>query len=188
MKNILWILIILFFSGCTLKSVPLPKDGSALLVIPQERILKHCKKGFAFFYTFTVEDSQGEEHYFKITPDTSKNFIVVDNLAAGNYKLVKRQGCLRVKAKTKDNCKSQKTQRITFELKQNSATFLGFVFKTVQEAKKNTRKGANVKARFTKLSKNDLNNYKQKFMILENSENWKLIYLDYFFIRIPQKL
>ena len=66
MKNILWILIILFFSGCTQKSVPLPKDGSALLVVPQEGILKYGKKGFAFFYTFTVEDSQGEEHFFKI--------------------------------------------------------------------------------------------------------------------------
>ena len=81
MKNILWILIILFFSGCAQKSVPLPKDGSALLVVPQEGILKYGKKGFAFFYTFTVEDSQGEEHYFKITPDTSKNLVVVDNLA-----------------------------------------------------------------------------------------------------------
>ncbi len=172
MKNILWILIILYFSGCTLKSVPLPKDGSALLVVPQEGILKHGNKGFAFFYSFTVEDSQGEEHYFKITPNTSDNFIVVDNLAAGNYKLVKRQGCLRVKAK--DNCKSQKTQRITFELKQNSATILGFVSKTVQEAKKNTRKGGTVKARFKKLSINDLNNYKQKFMILENSDKWEI--------------
>ena len=175
MKNILWILIILFFSGCTQKLVPLPKDGSALLVIPQEGILKHGqKKGFAFFYSFTVEDSQGEEHYFKITPNTSDNFIVVDNLAVGNYKLVKRQGCLRIKAKTKDNCKSQKTKRITFELKQNSATILGFVFKTVQEAKKNTRKGGTVKARFKNLGINDLNNYKQKFMILENSDKWEI--------------
>ena len=174
MKNILWILIILFFSGCTQKLVPLPKDGSALLVIPQEGILKHGKKGFAFFYSFTVADSQGEEHYFKITPNTSDNFIVVDNLAAGNYKLVKKQTCLRIKAKTKDNCKSQKTKRITFELKQNSATILGFVFKTVQEAKKNTRKGGTVKARFKKLSINDLNNHKQKFMILENSDKWEI--------------
>ena len=151
MKNILWILIILFFSGCTQKSVPLPKYVSALLVIPQEGILKHGDKGFVFIYSFTVEDSQGEEHYFKITPNTSDNFIVVDNLAADNYKLVKRQGCLRIKAKTKNNCKNQKTQRITFELKQNSATILGFVFKTVQEAKKNTRKGTRVKARFKTL-------------------------------------
>ena len=174
MKNILWILIILFFSGCTQKSVPLPKDGSALLVVPQEGILKHGNKGFAFFYSFTVEDSQGEEHHFTITPNTSYNFIVVDNLAAGNYKIVKRQDCLRIKAKTKDNCKSQKIKRITFELKQNSATILGFVFKTVQEAKKNTRKGGTVKARFKKLSINDLNNYKQKFMILENSDKWEI--------------
>ena len=55
MKNILWILIILFFSGCTQKSVPLPKDGSALLVIPQEGILKHGNKGFAFFYSLLLK-------------------------------------------------------------------------------------------------------------------------------------
>ena len=174
MKNILWILIILFFSGCTQKSVPLPKDGSALLVVPQEGILKYGKKGFAFFYTFTVEDSQGEEHFFKITPDTSKNFIVVDNLAAGKYKIVKRQGCLRIKARTKNNCNNQFTKRITFELKQNSATILGFVFKTVQEPRKDGKKGGNVEAKFKKLIGNDLNKYKQKFMILENSDKWKI--------------
>ena len=174
MKNILWILIILFFSGCTQKSVPLPKDGSALLVVPQEGILKYGKKGFAFFYTFTVEDSQGEEHFFKITPDTSKNFIVVDNLAAGKYKIVKTQRCLRIKAKTKNNCNNQFTKRITFELKQNSATILGFVFKTVQEARKDGKKGGNVEAKFKKLIGNDLNKYKQKFMILENSDKWEI--------------
>ena len=174
MKNILWILIILFFSGCTQKSVPLPKDGSALLVVPQEGILKHGKQGFAFFYSLTVEDSQGEEHFFKITPDTSKNFIVVDNLAAGNYKIVKRQRCLRIKARTKNNCNNQFTKRITFELKQNSATILGFVFKTVQEARKDGKKGGTVTAKFYKLSINDLNNYKQKFMILENSDKWEI--------------
>ena len=174
MKNILWILIILFFSGCTQKSVLLPKDGSALLVVPQEGILKHGNKGFAFFYSFTVEDSQGEEHYFKITPNTSYNFIVVDSLAAGNYKLVKRQRCLRIKAKTKNNCNNQFTKRITFELKQNSATILGFVFKTVQEARKDGKKGGTVSAKFYKLSINDLNNYKQKFMILKNSDKWEI--------------
>ena len=87
---------------------------------------------------------------------------------------MKRQGCLRIRAKTKDNCKNQKIRRITFELKQNSATILGFVFKTVQEARKDGKKGGNVEAKFKKLIGNDLNKYKQKFMILENSDKWKI--------------
>ena len=87
---------------------------------------------------------------------------------------MKRQGCLRIKARTKNNCNNQFTKRITFELKQNSATILGFVFKTVQEARKDGKKGGNVEAKFKKLIGNDLNKYKQKFMILENSDKWKI--------------
>ena len=173
-KNLFYIIIMCLLIGCTQKVSPPSEKKSSLLIIPQEGILKHGKE-FAFKYTFTLNDEDGKEHLIAITPNKSNDFVIIDDLEPGRYEFKFKNTCLRVRGRTKSNCKKTKTKRIVFELIKNNATLLNFKYRTIQEAKKDRTKGGTSIGRFEKMNNQSINEYKNKFMHLKGSDKWTII-------------